>query len=68
MTSFLFFRANCIICIWIEIADNCSSNKRLNSSKQPHAPDFTKPINILPIALKSIPSSQLKTKTCLPKA
>ena len=40
----------------------------MNSSKQPQAPHFIKPIKILPIDLKSIPSSQLNTKTYLPKA
>ena len=49
------------------MADNCSSKSLLNSSKQPQAPHLTNPINILPILLKSIPSSQLNTKTYLPK-
>jgi len=52
--------------IYWEMADNCSSNNLLNSSKQPQLPVLTKPMNILPMALKSMPSSQLKTNTCLP--
>ena len=50
------------------MADNCSSNNLLNSSKHPQAPDLVRPIKILPMALKSIPSSQLNTRTCLPNA
>ena len=50
------------------MADNYSSNNLLNSSKHPHAPHFINPIKILPIDLKSIPSSQLKTNTYLPNA
>ena len=50
------------------MADNYSSKSLLNSSKQPQAPHFTSPINIRPIDLKSKPSSQLKTRTYLPKA
>lgn len=50
------------------MADSYSSKRRLNSSKQPQAPHFTNPINILPIDLKSMPSSQLNTKTYLPNA
>lgn len=48
------------------MADNYSSKSLLNSSKQPQAPHFTRPINILPMLLKSMPSSQLNTKTYLP--
>ena len=50
------------------MADNYSSKRRLNSSKQPQAPHFTRPIKIRPIDLKSKPSSQLNTNTCLPNA
>lgn len=46
--------------ICMETADNTASSKRLNSSKQPHAPHFTKPTKIRPIDLTSIP---WKTKT-----
>ena len=55
---------------WIcwEIAESCSSKSLLNSSKHPQAPHFTSPMKILPIDLKSMPSSQLNTRTCLPKA
>ena len=38
----------------------------MNSSKQPQAPTWQRPTKILPIALKSKFSSQLKTKTNLP--
>jgi len=38
----------------------------LNSSKHPQAPHLTNPMKILPIDLKSNPSSQLKTRTYLP--
>lgn len=48
------------------MADSCSSKSRLNSSKQPQLPVLTSPMNILPMALKSMPSSQLNTSTYLP--
>lgn len=41
--------------ICMETADRTASSKRLNSSKQPHAPHFTKPTKILPIDFTSIP-------------
>lgn len=41
--------------ICMETADSTASSKRLNSSKQPHAPHFTNPTKIRPIDFTSIP-------------
>lgn len=41
--------------ICMETADSTASSKRLNSSKQPHAPHFTRPTKILPIDFTSMP-------------
>lgn len=60
--------AHWMIWIYYEIAESCSSSNLLNSSKHPQAPHFTNPMKILPILLKSKPSSQLNTKTYLPNA
>jgi len=51
--------------IWIcwLTAESTSSSKRLNSSKHPHAPHFTRPTKIRPMARKSNSSSQLNTST-----
>jgi len=35
----------------IATTDNTSRSIRLNSSKQPHKPDYTSPLNILAISL-----------------
>ena len=51
----LVFSAACIVWICIDTADNTASSKRLNSSKQPQAPHFTKPMKIRPIDFTSIP-------------
>ena len=55
---------------WIccEIAESWSSLRRLNSSKQPHAPHLTSPQKMRPMLWKSMPSSQLKTSTWRPNA
>lgn len=39
----------------METADKTDSSKRLNSSKQPHAPHFNNPTKILPIDFTSMP-------------
>lgn len=44
------FRASWMVCICCEQADNMRSSKRLNSSKQPHAPTWHNPTKIRPIA------------------
>ena len=52
--------------VWIcmETAESTASSRRLNSSKHPQAPHLTRPMNILPMDLTSMPSSQLNTRTC----
>ena len=45
-------RASWIVWICCETADNIRSSRRLNSSKQPHAPTWHSPTNIRPIACK----------------
>lgn len=58
-----FLIASCMVCICMETADNTASSNLLNSSKHPHAPHLTNPVNIRPIDFTSIPSSQLNTST-----
>lgn len=41
-----FLRASCMGWICMDIAESVASSKRLNSSKQPQAPHFTKPTRI----------------------
>eukprot|EP00961_Rhodomonas_salina_P168179 2267132-Rhodomonas_salina.1 len=45
--------------VWIccDTAESTSGSRRLNSSKQPHAPHLTNPVKMRPMDLKSIPSS-----------
>lgn len=52
--------------ICMETADSTASSKRLNSSKQPHAPHFTNPTKIRPIDFTSIPwkTDQKKSSRC----
>ena len=53
------FRASCIVCICWEHADNMRSSRRLNSSKQPHAPTWHNPTKIRPIAYNSTTGGRL---------
>lgn len=50
------------------MTESTDTSIRLNSSKQPHAPHEAKPLRILPIATKSIPSPQFVTIHRRPKA
>ena len=56
--------------VWIcdDTALRTSSSRRLNSSKHPRAPHFSRPVKMRPMDLKSNSSSQLNTKTCRPMA
>ena len=65
-SGFLNLMASCTTWICCDTAESWSSLRRLNSSKQPHAPQRTRPMMMRPIDLKSMPSSQLKTSTCRP--
>lgn len=45
----------------METADRTDSSKRLNSSKQPHAPHFSKPTKIRPMDFTSMPYRKKQT-------
>ena len=64
----LFLIAAWMTWICCEISESWSGSSRLNSSKHPHAPHLTSPTKMRPMLFESMPSSQLNTSTCRPKA
>ena len=65
MSWMLFCRslmASWMTWICMETADNTASSRRLNSSKQPHAPHFTRPTKIRLIDFTSMPWDDRKQK------